>query len=791
MQAVIMAGGKGVRLRPMTCNLPKPMVPVLGRPVMEYSLHLLKKHGVKRAVATVQYLPEAISRYFGDGSPWGVRLEYAQEDTPLGTAGSVKNAMDGINEPFFVLSGDALTDIDLTRAMAFHREKQAAVTIVLKKVPDPVRFGVVITDEDSRVVRFQEKPEWDEVFSDTVNTGIYILNPDVMRRVPPGKPYDFSQHLFPELLRENVPIFGWVADGYWCDIGSPEQYREAQEDFLAGRVRLPVAAQEREPGVFVEDDVVLSSLAVLEAPCYVCRGAVLQDHVYVGEGCVVGEGCHLDRGASLKKTILWGGVIVGEGAELRGAILCDQTKVGREARIFEGAIIGTRTALGDRVTIHAGVQLWPDKVIEAHDIVEHNVIWSHADKIKNLVGGHMEGWLDRDISMEFMVSLAGALALFYGPGSRVALGSWGDDAAGAMVRTMSSQLALAGVNCALYDQEPAYMLRSAIRENRGGGGIHIAVKGGRWTMGLYGETGCPLSRNESRQVENLLGKSYDFAMQWDRIGEIIHVVATRRNYLALLERPEGSKLSPLTLVCDEEDLAGYCARQLRVGGYEINLHSGTRVFPELDGRPAVRIADGGDTLIFRDERGRIWPEGRLPDLQAALVLALSPDQAQALPVSPLFPQALARKLGADQAQPPETAEPTGWLRALAAQTGNIDQLTAFDGPTLIVTLDRVLSAWNVTLEQFLDKMPGGYISQKSVYVPWEARGTVMRNLLGETQGQPQGRGGVRIRRDDGWVFIAPDPASPRLHLFAEGQDAEFADSLIDLYSGKIKEYLSQ
>lgn len=216
---------------------------------MEYAIELLKKHGIYRIAVTLQYLPEHIKDYFGNGSAWGVELYYFVEESPLGTAGSVKNAEDFLDEPFIVVSGDALTDFDLSKAIDFHFRAASQATLVLTTVDAPLEYGVVVTHNDGRIRRFLEKPGWGEVFSDQVNTGIYILQPEVLGEIPSGGMYDFSKNLFPKLFEQQKPLFGYVASGYWCDIGNLEQYRHAHEDLLSGRVRLPLPGVELAPGV--------------------------------------------------------------------------------------------------------------------------------------------------------------------------------------------------------------------------------------------------------------------------------------------------------------------------------------------------------------------------------------------------------------------------------------------------------------------------------------------------------------------------------------------------------------
>src|SRR5919202_6112234 len=240
MKAIIMAGGQGTRLRPLTSNQPKPMIRIANLPCMEHIVNLLAHHGITDVAVTLQFMPEEIQDYFGDGSEWGVNMRYSIEDAPAGTAGSVKMAeqqLDLHGERLLIISGDALTDADLTELVRFHEEKSTEATMVLKGVENPLDFGIVITEDDGRISRFLEKPAWGQVFSDTVNTGIYVLEPSVLQEIPPEGEYDFAKELFPKLLEEKRPLYGYITEGYWEDIGTLEQYLSAQPDILAGRVR--------------------------------------------------------------------------------------------------------------------------------------------------------------------------------------------------------------------------------------------------------------------------------------------------------------------------------------------------------------------------------------------------------------------------------------------------------------------------------------------------------------------------------------------------------------------------
>src|SRR5271165_2409650 len=290
MKAVVMAGGEGSRLRPLTSRRPKPLAPVANKPVMEHIVDLLRRHGVTEIVATLHYLADEIESYFGDGSDFGVHMSYVVEDTPLGTAGAVKMAEPLLNDaPFVVISGDALTDLDLGAFAGDHARTGAFATITLKRVNNPLEFGVVIVDEKSQITRFLEKPSWGEIFSDTINTGIYMLDPGIFDYMEAGKSYDFSRDLFPRLMHEGKLVQGYITHDYWTDIGNLQQYQQANYDALGSRVRLEIPGTERSPGVWIGEDCSIHPEARLEAPVVLGRNVVLEAGAVVGTESVVGN----------------------------------------------------------------------------------------------------------------------------------------------------------------------------------------------------------------------------------------------------------------------------------------------------------------------------------------------------------------------------------------------------------------------------------------------------------------------------------------------------------------------
>ncbi|NUS55755.1 MAG: NDP-sugar synthase, partial [Streptomycetaceae bacterium] len=386
MKAVVMAGGEGTRLRPMTSSMPKPLLPVVNRPIMEHVLRLLKRHGFSETVVTVQFLASLVRNYFGDGEDLGMHLTYANEETPLGTAGSVKNAEEALkDDSFLVISGDALTDFDLTKLVEYHRAKGALVTVCLTRVPDPVEFGITIIDDEGRVDRFLEKPTWGQVFSDTVNTGIYVMEPEVFDYVAAGVSVDWSGDVFPKLLEEGKPVYGYVAEGYWEDVGTHESYVKAQADVLDGKVDVDIDGFELSPGVWVAEGAEVDRDAVLKGPLYIGDYAKVEGGVEIREHTVLGSNVVVKRGAFLHKAVIHDNVYVGPQTNLRGCVVGKNTDVMRAARIEEGSVIGDECLIEEESLVGTGVRVYPFKTIEAGAVVSTSVIWESRGQ-KNLFG---------------------------------------------------------------------------------------------------------------------------------------------------------------------------------------------------------------------------------------------------------------------------------------------------------------------------------------------------------------------------------------------------------------------
>lgn len=375
MKAIIMAGGEGSRLRPLTCDCPKPMMRLMDRPVMQYALELLRAHGIKQIAATLGYLPDAIIDYFGDGSAFDVSLHYYVEEMPLGTAGGVKRAQDFLDETFIVLSGDGITDLNIAAALDFHRRKGSLATLVLRREVNPLEYGVVTTDSDGKIRAFYEKPARCDAVSDTVNTGIYIFEPQALSFIPDDCAYDFGHDLFPALVQTGEPVYGYVTDDYWCDIGDVRAYLSAHRAAMEGQIRLNGLSGCN--GAVVLPGAHVDPTAILEAPCLIAQGAQVSAGARIGAYSVLGENAFAGKNADLKRSILWTGARAEDGAQLRGAILASGASIAPHAQAYEESVLGTGARMESRSVILPGIKLWPGKTIGAGEKLDANRVWGN------------------------------------------------------------------------------------------------------------------------------------------------------------------------------------------------------------------------------------------------------------------------------------------------------------------------------------------------------------------------------------------------------------------------------
>src|SRR4051812_24759188 len=526
MKGVIMAGGFGTPLRPLTCNLPKTMVPVGNRPMMSHIVGLLKKHGIGDLISLVYYQPESVKKHFGDGSGFGVKMVYQGAESDLGTAGSVKLSEKLIGGGrFMVISADILTDFDLSAAIQFHEEKKAKATLVLTRVENPLAFGVVITDKAGRITRFLEKPSWGEVFSDTINTGIYILEPEVLELMPEGKEFDFSKNLFPLMLEHGMPLYGYISAGYWKDIGTLPEYLLAHGDILKGQVEVDVEGERQRrlgkdvwvgQGTRIDPTARFKDSVILGKDCVVGANASLSN-------CILGDGSVIGDGAKLVGSILWDGVRVGMGGDIKEAVIASRSQVGDGAYVGVGVVISDQCRVGRGSTVKAEVKMWPHKVVEDGATLSTSLVW--GDKwSRNLFDAYgISGTGNIEMTPEFACKLGAAYGASLSKGSTVLISRDNHKTSRMIDRALMAGLASAGVNIHDLRVAPIPVARYATRSLKEAGGLHIRrspYDQNLIDIKFFDKDGLDIPTRKEKGIENLFYREDFQRASSDEVGEI-------------------------------------------------------------------------------------------------------------------------------------------------------------------------------------------------------------------------------------------------------------------------------
>jgi NDP-sugar pyrophosphorylase family protein len=347
MKAILLAGGKGTRLRPLTIHTPKPIVPIFERPFLHYQLDLLRKvPEIDQVILSLNYQPRRIEEIFGDGSEHGLNIRYVVEPAPLGTAGAVRYAGESLRDSVVVFNGDVLTQVDLGAVIALHRARQAKATIVLTPVENPSAYGLVETDEHGNVSRFLEKPKPDEITCNTINAGIYVLEPDTFDRIPADTPWSIERSFFPSLIDRGETFVAYVYRGYWIDIGTPEKYTQVHRDIMDGRFE-SAAFSQAPLAPWVSPSARVEEGARLEGPCFIDDGAVVKAGARIAPYSVIGRQCHIEEQAVIEQSILWANTRICQEAVVRRSILGRQCHVGRRAHLDKGVVLGDKSVVTD------------------------------------------------------------------------------------------------------------------------------------------------------------------------------------------------------------------------------------------------------------------------------------------------------------------------------------------------------------------------------------------------------------------------------------------------------------
>lgn len=814
-----MAGGEGTRLRPLTSNQPKPMVPIFNKPIMEYTVDLLKAHKITDIVMTLQFMPQMIRSYFGDGSDSGVNIIYAVEQEPLGTAGSVMNARYHLDETFIVISGDALTDIDLTALVKYHKKKKSMATIALKSVENPLEFGVVIANDQGQIERFLEKPTWGEIFSDTINTGIYVLEPEVFKYIPAGESVDFAKDVFPKILADGLPLYGYVTDAYWCDVGNYEQYVQAHQDVMKGTAHIKPPGIKMREDVWIGEGAYIDPAADIVGPVVVGQNARIERGARINEYSVIGNNVVMRAGAHCHRSIVWDNTYVGVQARLHGCVVGKNCDLRNGSSVAQGVVVGDECVIGEGATINHDVKIYPFKSVDSGAVINTSIIWETRG-MRSLFGKDgVTGLVGVDLTPDLAVRLAMAYGTSLPKGSEVVLSGDVSGPSRMLKRAIIAGLNSTGINCRDLRVVPAPVNRFNIIAGQRSGGIHVQVSDHDPQMiniAFFDSHGRDIKEAGKRDIERYYYRGDFRRVFYTETGQAAFPARGREDYTdgllksvnvgtiararfkVIIDYAFGS--ASLTfpaflgaLGCEvvslnahtEEDRLALSSEQL-----EEHLAQLERTVSVFKADLGILVNNSGERIHLVDDGGRrlSWTEALL--VLVELMAKHGEKGKLALPLSvPETAVRIAAGHGRDVVRTKlsrrslmEATERRGVIFGGTMYGGYIFSkfMPAFDAAVTFCRLLELLAAEGRPLSAVREGLPKSFMAQRSTFCLWEQKGMVMRKLIERSKDMDvEMLDGVKVVEDGGWVLVVPDPDTPVFQVYAEAPQQTLAEAKVD------------
>ncbi len=826
MKAVVLAGGFGTRIQPLTSKAPKPMLPLMNQPILELILDRLDKTGVDEIYLLLYFMPEKIRDYFEKNWQGRASLHYIVPDGDYGTAGSIRYAAQGLDDTFLVMSGDLVTDFDLLPAVKFHKAKEALATIVLTSVTDPLQFGVVIADEKGKIRSFLEKPGWGEVVSDTINTGIYILQPEALKEIPEGRPFDFSKDLFPGLLKAGKPLFAYKAEGYWKDVGNPASYRSVHREAFLGKVKIPFRGETVKVG---------KGTVWLEQGARVLKGARVSGTVVLGRDvrlprgqysdAVFGEGCRIAPGSRFDSCILWNGVAVGGKCNLKNAVICDKGRLGAGVFISEGAVIASDCILEDGVSIERDISLWPGKQVEEGSVLTSNLIWGDRWKASLFEGNVISGRTNVEMSTVFAARLGEAFGSILPESSRILVSRDGHRSSRMLKRAFLGGVLSTGVSAFDLRHNPIPVMSYKLTTFGEVGGVHFRQKPGDESSTqvlFYDEDGFALPDETAKGLERIFFREKFRRSHYHKVGSIFEMPLAReyyregfnnmisgdmvkaRGFSIVLDLAHGptSNLLPVLLGdlgCDTVILnahqeekkpaaspSGIKASMARVGRIVKTLRADMGFFVSPSGQQLFLVDDRGRsqpvhlTLLFilellRRTAGRSKPRAFLP-VQAPLIAARKIDGIT------IHSGRMSRLSGEAFRRNDLIASMNGELAFTRFQPH-------WDGMFSVACILEMMARTGGRVSEIFEGLPPAHYHWMTTVCPAEAKGKLMRNFREAFNGRKLSfEDGVKVELPEGWILLSPDLHGPTVSLFVETFEKDSVRRLFPQWSRRVKKW---
>lgn len=754
MKAVIMAGGEGSRLRPLTCTLPKPMARILGKPIIEYIFDVLCASEIAEAAVTLGYLPHIIENQYESGYK-NLKLDFIREEEPLGTAGSVKNAASCFKEPFVVISGDALCDFDISKIEAYHKASGAAITIVATDASDPREYGIVKVDKENRVVGFIEKPSWSQAVSNLANTGVYIINPECLELIPSGKRFDFAADLFPLMLEKGMPIYCYHTAEYWCDVGNIDAYLKCQRDVFDKKIKAPSGCAAS--GIYIKDKLPKGDYSLIP-PVYIGKNVEISDGAEIGPYTVIDDNCYIGRNAKVRYSVILENSCFADSAAVTGSLVCSGAAIKRKVTMFEGSVAGSGSVIGECACIKPSVMIWPGKIVGEESCVYENVKYGSVRSEYMGENGFDERGGMR-LNPETCVKLGAAIGTA-ATGKKVGIAN--DGSKQASIMQLAVEAGLAGSGSSVWRFGKGFEAKLNFLINFCGLETGLFINGvPEKNVRVCGEGGLSIRRNTEREIEKMMSKCEFHEIPESEIREICDMSSVN-----LLYNQELMKQAPFGFLglgvtfksANEEikDLLVNCASKL-------GAHESEELIFTVDNTGTKLSAE---TKEIKAEHEKLLAVCCFNEMKNGKDVAVPYD-------APAYLDSLAtacdRKVYRYLGTPADDSDLVA--RNLAAK-----QIFVRDGLFLAIKLLSLMKEKECSLEQLIYELPEKYIIRKTVSVGFSP--SYLSAILGqEDYGKGNGFEGIRISRDEGKLLIIPQRSGESIRIFAEADTMETAEEL--------------
>lgn len=827
MKAIVLAGGFGTRIQPLTNSVPKPMLPILNRPMMEHIILKLRDElGITEIGVLLYFKPDIIKEHFKDGKDLGVNIQYFLPDDDYGTAGAVAFARDFLDETFIIVSGDLVTNFDFKAIKKFHEKKDSKLTITLTSVENPLQFGVVIANENDRIEKFLEKPSWGEVFSDTINTGIYVIEPEILEHIPYKQNFDFAKDLFPKLMQEDIPLWGCSLLGYWRDVGNPESYRDVYKDILEGEINLTFKGEkvEFENGVlFTEEKLSLPEKIRIKGIVAVGKNVSIAEGVSL-ENCILGSNIKIKKHAELSNTVLWDDITIGSKVKLNNSVICNNNVIKDDSKASFGVIVAENCEINKKVSFERDIIIWPDKVIEASSVVSTNIIWGNKYKSSIFENGSVVGRTNIELSCEMSTKLAEAFGSILPVGSNIYISRDYHKSTRMLKRAFVSGILSSGVNVIDPLNVPSNVMRHCLsNSDEVAAGVHFrqsVYDPTETEIVFYTSEGLGIDSKLAQSIERVFFRENFRRVKYTEIGDLTEVFYMKENYVnAILNSFDKNlfKKSELRVAIDimngsTSDIYPNIINEFGIENIILNAHKSDNVFnndvlkTQSNMQNIVRamnldcgflIYPNGHKLQVIQNDGKLIYDFML--LLAVLKLIdITTDKKIRVLLPAWAPDFMKFKNVEIIKEKLDNFK--------AAQLKEYDLIADSDGHFAFsefgLNKDAIFTSFKIlelmekaqtSLSKIIDMIPKYVYRGENIPCPSSKKGKIMRKFLEDSDDTNNSTvDGVKINfNDDEWILMVPDQHNEFLNLYIQAEDEKSAGKIFYKYQDKIEKWISE